>query len=230
MSLREAASHAHEFVVFFGIIDLIYIWLQSSVKRDRLKIIKQDDSWLTCLRVMRILTSLITCAISWSRFVLILLQATCRYLEGSNARWTVANEPVPRQWEVTIYLPMRWYLVRIVWHDYNCAYFMSKLGRRGGIKYSHFLSLLPLDFNTSESYIFCQWNFIQSALVLQSMFGSSRMSPLTKITDVFLIDCPLRTTPFREKSWGRNMITVVQTGSVSALGMKLLLPHLAIER
>ena len=44
MSLREAASHAHEFVVFFGIIDLIYIWLQSSVKRDRLKIIKQDDS------------------------------------------------------------------------------------------------------------------------------------------------------------------------------------------
>ena len=45
MSLRETASDAHEFVVFFGIIDLIYIWLQSSsVKRDRLKIIKQDDS------------------------------------------------------------------------------------------------------------------------------------------------------------------------------------------
>ena len=68
---------------------------------------EMKDLALTCFKVIKILTSFMTWGISWPFLVRILLQATCLWFFGSRARWTDANEPVPKHCEVTIYPPIR---------------------------------------------------------------------------------------------------------------------------
>lgn len=75
--------HSHEHFVRFGIVELSEVGLIESKPR------RTSISWryiLTCLNVIKILTSCSACVTSWSRFVRILLHATCRYFAGSKAK------------------------------------------------------------------------------------------------------------------------------------------------
>lgn len=162
---------------------------------------------LTCLSFISILTSFITCSTSLSFRVRILLQATCLCLVGSKARCTVAKEPVPRHWEVTIYFPRRWrkydQSLGQALRSAFLAYLLRGLWWRGRIKNSKFLLWLS---NNMMACKFCI-EFVYRSGKQPSrknkpiLFGRPRTSPSMSMTEFFLICCPLYAIPLRDKSW-----------------------------